>query len=232
MIFGKKEPNKVSAEQVFILSLITNDKPVTMLQYLKESLYDICNDTRRGPTLGHVVTKLADHFGVPVDEPKYLAKWFSERDLHHDDFLDDNTHARHVYKWKAYEAYCKANGLPWPHPSIAGTSTGPDPVDTHNGDGDDDEANVHPADDTIQPLPLGDEYAGASSHSTAPAWFTEYEAQNKARWTSFVKANDEQWAEQTRQWNEFVQTNDAHWTAHDGRWDTWTNRQYQQIGGD
>ncbi|GER47369.1 7-dimethyl-8-ribityllumazine synthase [Striga asiatica] len=154
MIFGKKESNK----------------------YLKESLYDIHNDTRCGPTLGHVVTKLANHFGVHVDEPKYLAKWFSERDLHHGDFLRDSTHPRPVYKQKAYEAYCKANGLPWPHPSEAGTLAGPDPADSHDNHRDDDEANLHPADDTIQPLLSRDEYAGGSSHSGAPAWFTEYEA--------------------------------------------------------
>ncbi|GER41997.1 integrin alpha FG-GAP repeat containing 3 [Striga asiatica] len=81
MIFGKKELNKVSEQQVFILWSISHDKPVTMLQYLKDTLFDIRNDTRRGPNMGHVVSKLADYFGVETDEPPIRAKSISRKDL-------------------------------------------------------------------------------------------------------------------------------------------------------
>ncbi|GER55465.1 pentatricopeptide (PPR) repeat-containing protein [Striga asiatica] len=81
MIFDKKESNKVSEQQVFILWSISHDKPVTMLQYLKDTLFDIRNDTRRGPNLGHVVSKLAEYFGVDIDEPPIRAKQMSQKYL-------------------------------------------------------------------------------------------------------------------------------------------------------
>ncbi|GER34171.1 acetyl-coenzyme A carboxylase carboxyltransferase subunit beta [Striga asiatica] len=168
-----------------------------MLQYLKESLYDIHNDSRRGPTLGHVVTQLANHFGVEVDEPKILAGWFSQKELWNADFLIDDTHARPVRKRKAYETYCKKMGLPLPPPD----ESEPAPTTSHAEDGENAEADEQPAQNTIQPLPLVDEHTGGPTpsmdehtgepaQSAAPLWFSEYEAWNDARWTAFTKQTD------------------------------------------
>ncbi|GER29968.1 methionine--tRNA ligase [Striga asiatica] len=189
MIFGKKESNKVSEQQVFILWSISHDKPVTMLQYLKDTLFDIRNDTRRGPNLGHVVSKLAEYFGVEADEPPIRAKPISRKDLWYAGYLLNPHTPKPVTKRASYKTYCEEMGIPFPDDESqpeAGTSAGP--ADENPNDEDEDElnANRHPTHETIQPPPLIDAQTGASSQSAAPVWFSEYEARNEARWMTFT----------------------------------------------
>ncbi|GER25590.1 acyl-CoA N-acyltransferases super family protein [Striga asiatica] len=196
MIFGKKESNKVSEQQVFILWSISHEKPVTMLQYLKDSLFNVRNDSRRGPTLGHVVFKLAEYFGVEIDEPKIRAKLIAQKDLWHAGFLINNTTLNPVIKRASYKAYCQKMGLPNPNDSsqpAACTSVGPTDETLHDVGGDDSDADRHPAHETIQPPPSMDAHTGASSQSATPVWFSEYEARNEARWTAFTEQNDARW---------------------------------------
>ncbi|GER34095.1 adenylate kinase family protein [Striga asiatica] len=180
MIFGNKESNKVSEQQVFILWSISHDKSVSMLQYLKESLFDVRNDSRRGPTLVHVVSMLVEYFGVQIDEPKILAKWISQKDLYHASFLIDDTTPKPVTQRNSYKAYLKEMGLPLSDDQsqpAAGTSIGPAPEASHDVDGEDLEANAQPEHDTYQPPSAMDEQSSASSQR-APVWFSEYRARN------------------------------------------------------
>ncbi|GER29319.1 high mobility group protein B1 [Striga asiatica] len=237
MIFGKKESNKMSEQQVFILWSISHDKSVTMLQYLKDTLFDIRNDRRRGPNLGHVVSKLAEYFGVDIDEPPIRAKPFSQKDLWHAGYLINPHTPKPVTKLSSYKAYCEEMGIPFPDDD---TSAGPAGKNSQDDDGYDSDTDRHPAHETIQPPPSIDVHRGASSQPGAPIWFSEYKArnqvrwktfteQNNARWTSFVESNNARWTEQTKRWDEFMQSNAAHWTVHDARWDTWADQQYQQF---
>ncbi|CAA0828004.1 Unknown protein, partial [Striga hermonthica] len=127
--------------------------------YLKESLFDVCNDSRRGPNLGHVVTKLAEHFRVQTDEPKLLPIWISQKDLFRADFLIDDNTPRLVTQRECYKVYLREMGLPVPDDQsqpTAGTSSGPAPADSHDDDGTATEAGEHPAQHTILPLPSMD----------------------------------------------------------------------------
>ncbi|CAA0837940.1 Unknown protein, partial [Striga hermonthica] len=105
MIFAKKESNKVSEQQVFIIWSISRDKSVSMLQYLKESLFDVRNDPRRGPTLGHIVSKFAEHFGIDVDEPKIHSRTISHRELYQGHFLKPGGAVLPVRERESYKAY-------------------------------------------------------------------------------------------------------------------------------
>ncbi|GER49508.1 protein kinase superfamily protein [Striga asiatica] len=126
MVFGKRESNKVSEQQVFILWSVSRDKPVSMLQYLKNALFDIRNDTRRGPNLGHVVADFAEFFGVEIDEPKVGAQYITERELSTAGFIDDRYTIRSVQKRRSYEIYMASIGQGVaPSTAVAGTSAGP-----------------------------------------------------------------------------------------------------------
>ncbi|GER44380.1 grand meiotic recombination cluster protein 2 [Striga asiatica] len=174
MIYGK-ESNKVSEQQVFILWSISHDKPVTMLQYLKDTLFDIRNDTRRGPNLGHVVSKLAEYFGVDIDEPPIQGP-LARR------LPDQPTHPKLVTKRSSYKAYCEEMGIPYPDDEsqpAAGTSAGPADENSHDEDGNDSDADRHSVHETIQSPPSIDAHTGASFQSAAPVWFFEYEARNE-----------------------------------------------------
>ncbi|GER28810.1 calcium-binding protein 39-like [Striga asiatica] len=218
MIFDKKESNKVSKQQVFILWSVSHDKPVTMLQYLKDTLFDIHNETRRGLNFGHVVSKLAQYFGVETDEPPIRAKPISQKDLWHAGYLINPHTPKPVTKRASYKAYCEKIGISFPKDESqpeAGMSGGPASENPNDEDEDELDADRHPTHETFQPPPLIKAHTGASYQSAALVWFSEYEAwnearwttftqQNDARWTSFVESNDARWTEQTRRWNEFV----------------------------
>ncbi|GER44857.1 molybdopterin oxidoreductase Fe4S4 region [Striga asiatica] len=241
MVFGKRESNKVIEQQVFILWSVSRDKPVSLLQYLKNALFDIRNDTRRGPNLGHVVADFAEFFGVEIDEPKVSAQYIAERELSAAGFIDDRYTIRPIQKRRSYKIYMASIGRQVaPSSAAAGTSIDSAGEASDDEDEDDSEADGHPTHGTIQPPPSMGAHTDAFFQSAPPVWFSEYEArnearwttftqQNDARWTSFVESNDARWTEQTTRWNEFVHGNEAHWTAHDSRWDTWAAQQYQQL---
>ncbi|GER37371.1 cortactin-binding protein 2 [Striga asiatica] len=105
MIFGKRESNKVSEQQVFILWSIAQGKPVSMLQYLQNALFDIRHDTRRGPNLGHIVTCIAKYFKVQIDKPALESEFNTERDLSSAGFIYDRFHIRPVHERKSYKNY-------------------------------------------------------------------------------------------------------------------------------
>ncbi|GER48129.1 inosine-5'-monophosphate dehydrogenase [Striga asiatica] len=222
-----------------------------MMQYLKDTLFDIRNDTRRGPNLGHVVSKIAEYFGVETDEPPIRSKPISQKDLWHAGYLINPHTPKPVTKRASYKAYCEEMGIPFPDDESQPEAGTPAGENTHDEDEDELDADNHPTHETFQPPPLIDAHTGASYQSAAPVWFSEYEVRNEAhwttftqqndarwtsfmesndaRWTSFVESNDARWTKQTRRWNEFVQGNEAHWTSHDSRWDTWADQQYQHL---
>ncbi|GER42025.1 inosine-5'-monophosphate dehydrogenase [Striga asiatica] len=178
MIFGKKESNK-------------------------DTLFDIRNDTRRGPNMSHVVSKLAEYFGVETDEPPIRAKTISRKDLWHADYLINPHTPKPVTKQASYKTYCEKMGIPFPDDESqpeAGTSDGPADENPNDEDEDELDANRHPTHETIQPPPLINAHTGASSQSAAPVWFFKYEARDahNACWTSFVESNDARWTEQTK----------------------------------
>ncbi|CAA0807026.1 Unknown protein, partial [Striga hermonthica] len=189
-------------QQVFILWSISQGKPVSMLQYLKESLFDVRNDSKRGPNLGHVVAQLAEYFRVQIDEPKMRAKYISKKDLSRD-FLIDDTTPLPVHRRDGYKAYCREMGLPIPDAQsqpAAGTSTGHTRAASHHRASDDSESDAHPEHDTYQPPPLMDRHPSTLPQQ-APVWFPTFEArydenqtrndeQNWARWTAYTEQNE------------------------------------------
>ncbi|GER49910.1 vacuolar sorting protein 9 domain [Striga asiatica] len=245
-IFGKKESNIVSKQQVFILWSLSQGKSVYMLQYLKRALFDIRNNVRRGANLGHIVAEIVAHFNVQTDEPCMPSEWIGASELYHTEFIMCG-HIVPVYERTCYINYIKAletaaavaaAAAAGPSHTTAGTSGAPSQTPIQSAAGEGTTANDEPHQESSQLSPLMPGQTDAYSDE-APVWFSEYEArndarltafteQNDARWTSYVESNDVHWTEQTRRWNEFMRDNAAHWTAHDSRWDTWAERQYQQ----
>ncbi|GER37370.1 ABC-type multidrug transport system [Striga asiatica] len=125
MIFGKRESNKVSEQQVFILWSIAQGKPVSMLQYLKNALFDTRHDTRRGPNLGHIVTCIAKYFKVQIDEPALESEFITERDLSSAGFIYDGFHIRPVHERKSYKNYLEDLQKRGPASEPSHTAVGP-----------------------------------------------------------------------------------------------------------
>ncbi|GER55464.1 aromatic ring-hydroxylating dioxygenase [Striga asiatica] len=57
----------------------------------------------------------------------------------------------------------------------AGTSAGSASENSHDEDGDDSDADRHPAHETIQPSPSIDAHTGESSQSVSPVWLSKEE---------------------------------------------------------
>ncbi|GER49911.1 vacuolar sorting protein 9 domain [Striga asiatica] len=223
-IFGKKESNKVSKQQVFILWSLSQGKSVCMLQYLKRALFDIQNDVRRGANLGHIVAEIAAHFNVQNDEPCMPSEWIGASELYHTEFIMCG-HIVPVYERTCYINYIKAletaatvaaAAAAGPSHTTAGTSGAPSQTPIQSAADEGTTANDEPHQESSQLSPPMPRHTDAYSDA-APVWFSEYDArltafteQNDARWTSYVESNDVHWTEQTRRWNEFVRDNAAH----------------------
>ncbi|GER45755.1 phospholipase C 2 [Striga asiatica] len=134
-IYGKNEANKVSETELYLLWAMRAGVKVCSMTFFPNSLQDVELGKRGIPTLGHVVTALAKHFGIP-DQPIFIdATWslegepmrcINEHDLRNADLIQNGTTPREYTKRKAYDTYFKKlNEGEAPTTDQAGTSRQP-----------------------------------------------------------------------------------------------------------
>ncbi|GER51828.1 hypothetical protein STAS_29244 [Striga asiatica] len=212
-VFGKKDSNKVSEKEVYLLSAMCAKKPICITAFVKETLRETRIFANRPPRLANVVTALAKHFKVQIDEvplqPKKIALW----DLTKAELVSNSTTIID-YKFrccsKAYMAELKKS-------SEVGSSSLP-PPDTED-EAEDDETQTNPMDYFLPP-PV-DAGAPDALSQQAPAWFV-----------NFIAHIDWCWEEHNKRLDTFIEHNDRRWEEHnrriDERWTQWESRQFDQ----
>ncbi|GER30407.1 AP2/B3-like transcriptional factor family protein [Striga asiatica] len=79
-ITGKKEANKLSETELYLVWAMRAGVKVCSMTFLQNSLQEVALEKCGIPALGHVVTALAKHFGIP-DQPVFIdATWSMEGD--------------------------------------------------------------------------------------------------------------------------------------------------------
>ncbi|GER33447.1 AP2/B3-like transcriptional factor family protein [Striga asiatica] len=115
-ITGKKEANKVSETELYLLWAMRSGVKVCSMTFLQNSLQEVALGKRGIPALGHVVTALAKYFDIP-DQPVFIdATWsyegepmrnINEHELRTADLIRNRTTPREYTKRKAYDSYFK-----------------------------------------------------------------------------------------------------------------------------
>ncbi|GER35957.1 hypothetical protein STAS_12269 [Striga asiatica] len=212
-VFGKKDSNKVSEKEVYLLSAMCAKKPICITAFVKETLRETRIFANRPSRLANVVTALVKHFKVQIDEvplqPKKIVLW----DLTKAELASNSTTIID-YKfrccYKAYMAELKKS-------SEVGSSSQP-PPDTED-EAEDDETQTNPMDYFLPP-PV-DAGAPDALSQQDPAWFD-----------NFIAHNDRRWEEHNKRLDTFIEHNDRRWEEHnkriDERWTQWESRQFDQ----
>ncbi|GER31383.1 reticulon family protein [Striga asiatica] len=77
-ITGKKEANKVSENELYLLWAMRTGVKVCSITFLQNTLQEVALGKRGIPALGHVVTTLAKHFRIPDQHVFINVTWSLE----------------------------------------------------------------------------------------------------------------------------------------------------------
>ncbi|GER26955.1 30S ribosomal protein S7 [Striga asiatica] len=140
-ISRKKEANKVSEVELFLLWAMRVGVRVCSMTFLQNTLQEIAL-TRRGiPALGHFVTALARHFEITPEayrlhgeiglQDRTEMRCTNYNELKQADLIKDRTTAKEYTKRNAYDTYFKKLQQNQPNSDQAGSSRPPTAGDEH-----------------------------------------------------------------------------------------------------
>ncbi|GER39579.1 transcriptional regulator [Striga asiatica] len=140
-VTGKKEANKVSEVELFLLWAMRAGVRVCSMTFLQNSLQEIAL-TRRGlPALGYFVTALANHFDITPEayrlhgeialQERSEMRCLNYNELKQADLIRNRTIAKEYTKRTAYDTYFKKLQQGQPNSDPAGSSRQPTEGDEH-----------------------------------------------------------------------------------------------------
>ncbi|GER46917.1 hypothetical protein STAS_23980 [Striga asiatica] len=212
-VFGKKDSNKVSEKEVYLLWAMCTKKPICMTAFVMETLRGTKVFATRPPRLANIVTGLAKHFNVQIDEvplqPKKIVLW----DLVKAYLVKDSTTIIDFIHRDCYKAYLSELK------KSSGERGSSQPQSHSEDEAEDEETHTNPADYFLPPAV--DAGAADARSQQAPVWFDK-----------FIEHNDRRWEEHNKRLDTFIEHNDRRWEEHtkrlDERWTQWESRQFDQ----
>ncbi|GER43440.1 senescence-associated protein [Striga asiatica] len=131
-ISGKKEANKVSKVEIFLLWTMRAGVRVCSMTFLHNTLHEIALTRRGTPELGHFVTALVHHFEITPEayrlheeiglQDRTEMRCINYNELKQADLIKDRTTAKEYMKRNAYDTYFKKLQQNQPNSDQAGSS--------------------------------------------------------------------------------------------------------------
>ncbi|GER32049.1 F-box/RNI-like superfamily protein [Striga asiatica] len=183
-VFGKKVSNKVSEQEVYLLWVMCAKKPICMTAFVIETLRGTEVFATRPPRLTNIVTGLAKHFNVQIDEvPLQLKK---------------------IVLWDLVKAYLVKNSTTIIDFKHRGSSQ---PQPHSEDEAEDEETHTNPTDYFLPPaVDTGAADAHWEEHNKRLDTFIEH---NDRRWEEHNKRLDECWTQwESRQFDQWKQWGD------------------------
>ncbi|GER36609.1 dynamin related protein [Striga asiatica] len=140
-ITGKKEANKISETELFLLWAMRAGVRVCSMTFFQNSLQEVALSRRGVPALGHFVTALARHFGVDPEpynlhdiiyhEDKSTMRCINFAELKNADLIKTRTTAQPYMSRQAFTSYFQRLGQSVPTTDRPGSSRQPTDTDEH-----------------------------------------------------------------------------------------------------